>query len=61
MRLLLGILVLVLDAWAILSILGSRASALAKLLWILAIVVFPVVGFLAWLLLGPRPDLARPV
>lgn len=54
MRLLLAPVVLILDLWAIISVLGSQASGLAKLLWILGIISFPVIGFLAWLFLGPK-------
>jgi len=43
-----------LGTWAIVTILASRASRPAKLFWIGVIVVLPVVGFLAWLLYGPR-------
>jgi hypothetical protein len=54
MRLILAPVVFLLDLWAILSVLGSRASGPAKLIWILGIIIFPVIGFLAWLLFGPR-------
>jgi len=32
----------------------SSASGLAKLLWIIALLVFPLVGLIAWLLFGPK-------
>lgn len=54
MRLILTALVLALDLWAIASILGSDARALAKLGWTLLVIALPVLGFVAWLLLGPR-------
>lgn len=54
MEFLLGILILVLDVWAIISILGSGTSGGAKLLWILGIIIFPVVGFLVWYFAGPK-------
>jgi hypothetical protein len=36
------------------SILGSHASNGAKVLWILLVLVFPVVGLIIWLIAGPR-------
>jgi len=50
----LGFIVLVLDIWAIIVILGSTASPIAKLLWCLLIIVFPLVGLIIWLIAGPR-------
>ena len=50
----LGLLVLVADIWAIVNVFGSRASTVAKVVWILAIIVLPVIGFLAWVIFGPR-------
>ena len=49
-----GFILLALDIWAIVSLLSSQASNAAKVGWILAIIVLPLLGFLAWLLLGPR-------
>lgn len=50
----LGLIVLVLDIWAIVKTVQSGASTGAKVLWILVVLIFPVVGFLAWLLFGPK-------
>ncbi|HEY4135910.1 MAG TPA: PLDc N-terminal domain-containing protein [Alphaproteobacteria bacterium] len=56
---LLGIIVLGLDIWAILSIASSSASQGSKVLWILLVIILPVVGFLIWLVAGPRkPNIA---
>ncbi|WP_299815865.1 PLD nuclease N-terminal domain-containing protein [uncultured Roseibium sp.] len=54
----LGLIILVLDIYAIIKVLGSGASTVAKLLWILGIIVFPVVGFIVWLLAGPKGSTA---
>lgn len=54
MEFILGIVILVLDIWAIVSVFGSGASLPQKLLWTLGIVVFPVIGFIVWYLAGPR-------
>jgi hypothetical protein len=50
----LGLIVLVLNIWAIVKTVQSGASTGAKVLWILVVLIFPVVGFLAWLLFGPK-------
>ncbi len=51
---LLGILHLALVIWAAVSIMGSPASQGRKVLWILVVLVFPVVGLILWFLLGPK-------
>lgn len=53
---LLGILMLVAVIWAILSIMQSRAGMLSKVLWIVLIIILPLLGFILWLLLGPKAD-----
>ena len=49
-----GLLILAADIWAIVNVVQSRAGNGAKVLWILAILVLPVIGLLVWLLVGPR-------
>ena len=49
-----GLVILVLDIWAIISVIGSATSTGKKVLWTLLIVVLPLVGFLIWLVAGPR-------
>ncbi|OOY10624.1 hypothetical protein BMI91_04095 [Thioclava sediminum] len=49
-----GLVVLILDIWAIVSILGSGESTGKKVLWILLIVILPIIGFIIWLLVGPK-------
>lgn len=51
---LVGALVLVADIYAIFQVFTSRASGIAKILWALLIVLLPVVGFIIWLIAGPR-------
>jgi hypothetical protein len=53
---LLGLIILVLDIWAIIKTLGSSASDIAKLIWVLVILVLPVLGLIAWLIAGPKAD-----
>jgi hypothetical protein len=49
-----GFIVLVLNIWAIISIIGSGASTGSKVLWTLLVLVLPVIGFIIWLITGPR-------
>jgi hypothetical protein len=49
-----GFILLVLDVWAIVSVVGSRAGTGAKVIWVLVILFLPLVGFIAWLIFGPR-------
>lgn len=51
---LLGLIILALDIWAILKIFQSSAGTGKKVLWILLVAVFPILGFLLWFFLGPR-------
>lgn len=51
---LLGLVIIALDVWAIVNIIGSGSSAVSKILWTLAIFLLPVVGLIAWFLAGPR-------
>lgn len=53
-----GLILLVLDIWAIISVVGSRASTGGKVIWVLVILFLPLLGFIAWLIFGPRS--ARP-
>ena len=50
----LGFIVLALDIWALISVIGSDASTGRKVIWVLVILVLPVLGFILWLLFGPR-------
>lgn len=49
-----GLLVLVADIWAIVKTVQSGASTGAKVLWILLILILPVLGFIIWLVAGPK-------
>ena len=49
-----GLLVLVADVWAIVSIGQSKATTENKVLWIVLVIILPVLGFFIWLLAGPR-------
>jgi hypothetical protein len=49
-----GLIVLALDIWAIINIVGSNASTGAKVLWALLIIILPILGFIIWFFAGPR-------
>jgi hypothetical protein len=51
---LLGLLVLIAEVWAIVHVFGSRRPVGVQVLWTVLILVFPILGFLIWLLFGPR-------
>jgi len=50
---LLGVLILVLDIIAIVSVLSSSATVPVKLLWVVLILLLPVLGMILYFLLGP--------
>jgi len=49
-----GLLVLIADVWAIVNIFQSSDTSGKKVLWTVLVIVLPVLGFILWLLLGPR-------
>lgn len=49
-----GLIILIADIYAIYQTLTSGASTVAKIVWTLAILILPVLGFIAWLVAGPR-------
>jgi uncharacterized membrane protein len=49
-----GLIILALDIWALIAIAGSDSSMLRKVLWALLVIFAPLVGFLIWLVFGPR-------
>ena len=54
-----GLLLLVADIWAIVNVVQSRSSTGAKVLWIVFILLLPLLGFIVWLIVGPRTVKAR--
>jgi hypothetical protein len=48
-----GLILLILDIWAIINTINSGADTGTKVLWVLLILILPFVGFIAWLLVGP--------
>ena len=51
---LIGLLILVLDVWAIVRVMQTSATTGTKVLWIVAILVLPVLGPILWYLFGPK-------
>lgn len=49
---LIGVIILALDVWAILSVLMGNSSIERKLLWVLVILLLPVLGILLYLVMG---------
>ena len=54
-----GLVILALDIWALISIIGSASSTGKKVLWSLLVILLPLVGFLIWLVAGPRSAASR--
>jgi len=51
---LVGLIILVLDIWAIINVLKSGVGLGPKILWILLILLLPVLGLIIWAIAGPR-------
>jgi hypothetical protein len=52
-----GLIILALDIWAIVTIIQGRGPTDRKILWIVVILVLPVIGLVLWLLLARRARL----
>lgn len=52
-----GLILLALDIWALVSVIGSSETTGKKVIWVLVILFLPVLGFIAWLLAGPRSQI----
>ncbi len=55
----LGLIILIADIYAIYQVFTSGATTGSKVLWVLGILIFPVVGFIVWLIAGPRGGSVR--
>lgn len=51
---LLGLIILILDIWAIVKIIGSGASTGSKVIWVLVILLLPLLGLILWFIFGPK-------
>jgi hypothetical protein len=48
-----GLIILVMDIYAILMILQSSAKTIEKLIWALVVLVLPLIGLIIWYFAGP--------
>lgn len=51
---LLGLIILVLDVWAIVKVVQSGSDTGVKVLWVVLILLLPLLGLILWALLGPK-------
>lgn len=51
---LLGLIWLIIVIWAIVKVAKSSAGGLAKVVWALVLLFFPLVGLIVWFLFGPK-------
>ncbi|NBB99149.1 MAG: hypothetical protein GVY34_13450 [Alphaproteobacteria bacterium] len=49
-----GLILLALALWAIISTINSGASTGRKVIWCLIVFFLPLLGFILWLIFGPR-------
>ena len=49
-----GLIILIADIWAIVSTFQSPATTGKKVIWIVLVLLLPVIGFILWLLAGPK-------
>lgn len=50
----LGLIILVLDIYAIIKIVQSSAEPIWKAIWIVVVLALPVLGLILWWLFGPK-------
>lgn len=51
---LLGLVWLIVVVWAIVKTAQARVGVMVRFFWIAILVIFPVIGFLFWIFLGPK-------
>ncbi|MFA7387471.1 MAG: PLDc N-terminal domain-containing protein [Thiohalobacteraceae bacterium] len=49
-----GLILLVVDIWAIIKTVESRATTGIKVLWVVVILLLPLLGLILWFLFGPK-------
>ncbi|HXX26102.1 MAG TPA: PLDc N-terminal domain-containing protein [Pseudolabrys sp.] len=52
-----GLIILVLDIWAIVQIVQGGGPTDKKVLWVLIILLLPVIGLILWLMIARRARL----
>jgi hypothetical protein len=53
MGMLISIVILIANIYAILKIVETSVNTLEKVVWIVLILVLPVIGFIVWFFFGP--------
>jgi hypothetical protein len=51
---LIGLIILILDIWAIVNVISSSNGIFSKIVWTIVILLLPILGFIIWLIFGPR-------
>jgi len=54
-----GLLILIADVYAIISVIQSPSGTGGKVLWVVLILVLPILGLILWFLLGPKKGHGR--
>lgn len=54
MNYVLGLILLILNIWALVNVWSSSVSGGAKLAWTIGIILFPLLGFIVWFFAGPK-------
>ena len=49
-----GLLLLAADIWALINIIQSANSNNSKAIWVVAVILLPLLGVIAWFFAGPR-------
>jgi len=49
-----GLIILILDVYAVVKTVQSRATTGVKVAWIVVILLLPVLGLLLWFFFGPK-------
>lgn len=49
-----GIIIFVLDVWAIAQVINTNESTGTKVLWIALIAILPILGLIIWYFAGPK-------
>ncbi len=53
METIIGLIFLALCVYAVVQIVQSSAETVMKIIWVLFVLVMPLIGLIAWYLLGP--------
>jgi Phospholipase_D-nuclease N-terminal len=49
-----GFIIFILDIVAIVHIISSHETVMSKVIWIIIVLLLPILGFIIWLIFGPR-------